>query len=49
MPNDALKAELEKIPTRFKLDEKNVKLLIDSAGAILRRNSTYQRFLGANS
>jgi NTE family protein len=49
MPNEALRSELEKIPTRFKIDQKNVKLLLDSAGAILRRNSAYQRFLGANS
>lgn len=49
MPNEALRAELEKIPTRFKIEEKNVKLLLDSAGAILRRNSAFQRFLGANS
>jgi NTE family protein len=49
MPNEALRAELEKIPTRFKLEQKNVKLLVDSAGAIVRRNTAYQRFLAAGS
>jgi NTE family protein len=43
-----VRAQLEKIPTRFKIEKKNVDLLLDSAGAILRRNSTYQRFLASN-
>lgn len=39
------RGELEKMPTRFVLPEKNVDLLLDSAGLILRRNSAFQRFL----
>ncbi len=45
MPDAAVRSRLEKIPTRFKIDKGNVDLLVDSAGAILRRNSAYQRFL----
>ena len=36
---------LEKIPTRFNLAEKDVDVVLDSAGLILRRNSAFQRFL----
>jgi NTE family protein len=49
MPNPEVRTQLEKIPTRFKLEEDHVKLLLDSAGAILRRNSAYQRFLAAEN
>lgn len=41
------RADLEKIPTRFNLAEKNIDLLLDSAGLILRRNSAFQRFLAS--
>jgi len=49
MPNPEVRAQLEKIPTRFTLDEDNIQLLLDSAGAILRRNSAYKRFLSLGS
>ena len=45
MPDPVTRAALEKIPTRFTLPEKNIDLLLDSAGQILRRNSAFQRFL----
>jgi NTE family protein len=48
MPDQDVRARLEKIPTRFKLEEENIGLLLDSAGAILRRNSAFQRFLALN-
>jgi NTE family protein len=48
MPDAGLRTQLEQIPTRFKIEKKNVDLLLDSAGAILRRNSTYQRFLASD-
>ncbi len=45
MPDPQVRAKLERIPTRFKLEKENIALLLDSAGAILRRNSAFQRFL----
>ena len=45
MPDKKVRSRLERIPTRFKLDQKDVDLLLDSAGAILRRNSAFQRFI----
>jgi NTE family protein len=45
MPDPAVREKLERIPTRFKLKKENIDLLLDSAGAILRRNSAFQRFL----
>jgi len=45
MPDPVTRAELEKIPTRFTLPEKSIDLVLDSAGQILRRNSTFQRFV----
>lgn len=45
MPDQEVRRKLERIPTRFKLDKDSVKLLLDSAGAILRRNSAFQRFI----
>ncbi len=45
VPDPVTRAALEKIPTRFTLPEKNIELLLDSAGLILRRNSAFQRFL----
>jgi NTE family protein len=47
MPDPVTRTELEKIPTRFKLPEKSIDLLLDSAGQILRRNSAFQRFLAS--
>lgn len=47
MPDAKIRQTLQNIPTRFKLSEENVDLLIDSAGAILRRNSAFQRFLAS--
>lgn len=47
MPDPATRAKLEAIPTRFKIEKENVDLLLDSAGAILRRNSSFQRFLAS--
>ncbi len=49
MSDPTIRATLERIPTRFKIDKKNVDLLLDSAGAILRQNSAYQRFLALGS
>ena len=49
MPDATVRAKLESIPTRFKLKKQNIDLLLDSAGAILRRNSAFQRFLASNS
>ena len=40
-----MRAQLEKMPTRFVLPPKDIDLLSDSAGLILRRNSAFQRFL----
>ncbi len=48
MPDPAVRAKLESIPTRFKIEKENIDLLLDSAGAILRRNSSFQRFLTSN-
>ncbi len=48
MPDAAVRAKLESIPTRFKLKKPNIDLLLDSAGAILRRNSAFQRFLASD-
>lgn len=45
MPDQEVRQKLERIPTRFKLDQDNIELLLDSAGAILRRNSAFQRFI----
>ena len=47
MPDPTVRAKLESIPTRFKIEKQNVDLLLDSAGAILRRNSSFQRFLAS--
>jgi NTE family protein len=47
MPDAGLRAQLEQIPTRFTIEKKHLDLLIDSAGAILRQNSAYQRFLAS--
>lgn len=47
MPDQKVRAELEHIPTRFKISQESVDLLLDSAGAILRRNSAFQRFLAS--
>jgi NTE family protein len=47
MPDPTVRAKLESIPTRFKLEKQNVDLLLDSAGAILRKNSAFQRFLAS--
>jgi NTE family protein len=49
IPDPAIRERLEKIPTRFKVEKENIDLLLDSAGAILRRNSAFQRFLAADS
>ncbi|WP_088343433.1 MULTISPECIES: patatin-like phospholipase family protein [Rhodomicrobium] len=48
MPDPTVRAKLEAMPTRFKLEKENVDLLLDSAGAILRRNSSFQRFLASS-
>jgi PAS domain-containing protein len=48
MPDARIRTKLERIPTRFKLSKKDINLLLDSAGAILRRNSAFQRFLAVN-
>jgi NTE family protein len=45
MPDPRVRDTLEQIPTRFKIKKENIDLLLDSAGAILRRNSAFQRFL----
>jgi NTE family protein len=45
MPDPSVREKLERIPTRFKIKKENIDLLLDSAGAILRRNSAFQRFL----
>ncbi len=47
MPDPAVRAKLESIPTRFKIEKENVDLLLDSAGAILRKNGAFQRFLAS--
>lgn len=47
MPDPTVRAKLESIPTRFKIEKENVDLLLDSAGAILRRNGAFQRFLAS--
>jgi NTE family protein len=47
MPDPTVRAKLESIPTRFKLEKQNVDLLLDSAGAILRKNGAFQRFLAS--
>ena len=47
MPDPTVRAKLESIPTRFKIEKQNVDLLLDSAGAILRRNGAFQRFLAS--
>ncbi|NJM35317.1 MAG: patatin-like phospholipase family protein [Rhodomicrobium sp.] len=48
IPDPAIRSQLEKIPTRFKVEKENIDLLLDSAGAILRRNSAFQRFLASD-
>jgi NTE family protein len=47
MPDPTVRAKLESIPTRFKIEKENVDLLLDSAGAILRKNGAFQRFLAS--
>lgn len=47
MPDPTVRAKLESIPTRFKIEKQNVDLLLDSAGAILRKNGAFQRFLAS--
>jgi len=47
MPDPTVRAKLERIPTRFKIEKQNVDLLLDSAGAILRKNGAFQRFLAS--
>jgi NTE family protein len=47
MREPAVKARLDKIPTRFKLPKDDVDLLIASAGSLLRQNSNYKEFLAA--
>jgi NTE family protein len=47
MPDPTVRAKLESIPTRFNIQKQNVDLLLDSAGAILRRNGAFQRFLAS--
>ena len=47
MPDPTVRAKLESIPTRFKVEKQNVDLLLDSAGAILRKNAAFQRFLAS--
>jgi NTE family protein len=49
MPDPSVRATLERNPTRFKLKKENIDLLLDSAGAILRRNGAFQRFLASDS
>jgi NTE family protein len=48
MPDPTVRAKLESIPTRFKIEKANVDLLLDSAGAILRKNAAFQRFLASS-
>jgi NTE family protein len=47
MPDPTVRTKLETIPTRFKIEKQNVDLLLDSAGAILRKNGAFQRFLAS--
>lgn len=47
MPDPKTRAELERIPTRFTLPKESIALVMDSAGAILRRNSAFQRFVNS--
>jgi NTE family protein len=45
MPDDAIRTQLDKIPTSFQLPEKSVDLLIQSAGTILRQDKEFRSFL----
>lgn len=45
MREASVRARLEKIPTRFKLEKDDVDLLISSAGSLLRQNPNYREFL----
>lgn len=45
MPDAKTRARLDAIPTRFKLPEDDVDLLIRSAGEILRKDDEYRAFL----
>lgn len=47
MPDPKTRAELERVPTRFTLPKESVHLVMDAAGAILRRNSAFQRFVNS--
>ncbi len=45
MPDQEIREKLDSIPTRFKLSEEDVDLLIRSAGEILRSDDEYRAFL----
>lgn len=45
MEEEDIRKKLDTIPTRFKLPEGDVDLLIRSAGEILRRDEEYRAFL----
>jgi len=45
MEDQQVRDKLDTIPTRFKLGEDDVDLLIDSAGEILRKDDEYRAFL----
>ncbi len=45
MPDEAIRTQLDQIPTSFQLPEKSVDLLIESAGVILRQDKEFRSFL----